>query len=111
MERSTVPGMGAVLHSAGTTFRVWAPQQRGPPTLSAGYLISEDLRNHAATTDSPEAGGAGFHAQWDASFVHPVRAAVISPEPTEKPACRKILTAQMHKAGSPANAQHWQPPW
>ena len=43
-------------------------------------LISEDLRDHAAMTDSLEAGGAGFHAQWDASFVHPVRAAVIAPE-------------------------------
>lgn len=40
-------------------------------------LIAEDLRNNAALTEPPDAGGAGFHAQWDANFVHPVREAVI----------------------------------
>ena len=39
--------------------------------------IAEDLRNNDWLTKSPDEGGAGFHAQWDASFVHPVRAAVI----------------------------------
>ena len=47
-------------------------------------LISEDLRNFSAMTDQPGAGGAGFHAQWDANFVHPVRAAVITSEDGER---------------------------
>ena len=49
-------------------------------TFPKAILISEDLRNHGAMTDDPHIGGAGFHAQWDANFVHPVRAAVITPE-------------------------------
>lgn len=40
--------------------------------------IAEDLRNNAWLTKSPDEGGAGYHAQWDANFVHPVRAAVIA---------------------------------
>jgi len=39
-------------------------------------LIAEDLQNNEWLTRDPGAGGAGFSAQWDAQFVHPVRAAV-----------------------------------
>lgn len=42
--------------------------------------IAEDLRNNSGITESPDLGGAGFHSQWDASFVHPIRGAVITPE-------------------------------
>jgi 1,4-alpha-glucan branching enzyme len=35
--------------------------------------IAEDLRTKDEITASPEDGGAGFGAQWDAAFVHPVR--------------------------------------
>ncbi len=42
-------------------------------------LIAEDLQNNAAITAPLDAGGAGFDAQWDARFVHPVRAALITP--------------------------------
>lgn len=38
--------------------------------------IAEDLRNNEWLTKHPEEGGAGFHAQWDANFVHPVRAVI-----------------------------------
>jgi 1,4-alpha-glucan branching enzyme len=38
--------------------------------------IAEDLRDEAALTRPTDQGGAGFHAQWDANFVHPVRAAL-----------------------------------
>ena len=42
--------------------------------------IAEDLRNNAwITRDTPD-GGAGFDAQWDARFVHPVREAIIAPD-------------------------------
>ena len=41
-------------------------------------LIAEDLRDNDWLIKPAEHGGAGFHAQWDANFVHPVRAAVIA---------------------------------
>ena len=39
--------------------------------------IAEDLQNDEALTSPAELGGAGFHSQWDAQFVHPVRTALI----------------------------------
>lgn len=41
--------------------------------------IAEDMQNNEWLTRSPDEGGAGFHAQWDARFVHPVRSAVTLP--------------------------------
>jgi len=40
--------------------------------------IAEDLQNNEWITKDTGAGGAGFGSQWDAGFVHPVRAAVIA---------------------------------
>lgn len=40
--------------------------------------IAEDLRTLDALTSPVELGGAGYHAQWDANFVHPVREAVVN---------------------------------
>jgi 1,4-alpha-glucan branching enzyme len=40
--------------------------------------IAEDLRENHAVTAPVEQGGAGFDAQWDAGFVHPVREAIIT---------------------------------
>jgi 1,4-alpha-glucan branching enzyme len=42
-------------------------------------MIAEDLRGDPAVTRSAGEGGAGFGAQWDAGFVHRVRAALIAP--------------------------------
>jgi 1,4-alpha-glucan branching enzyme len=39
--------------------------------------IAEDLRNNEMITAGTGDGGAGFNAQWDAGFVHPVREALI----------------------------------
>jgi 1,4-alpha-glucan branching enzyme len=39
--------------------------------------IAEDMKQNPWLTKDPGAGGAGFTAQWDAGFVHPVRDAVI----------------------------------
>lgn len=39
-------------------------------------LIAEDMQNNPWLTKPPEWGGAGFHSQWDAEYVHPIRAAV-----------------------------------
>jgi 1,4-alpha-glucan branching enzyme len=36
-------------------------------------MIAEDLGSNPWITKPPEAGGAGFTAQWDACFVHPIR--------------------------------------
>ena len=40
--------------------------------------IAEDLKNNSWVAKDVGAGGAGFHAQWDSEFVHPVRQAVIA---------------------------------
>lgn len=39
--------------------------------------IAEDLRSNEWLVKDTGAGGAGFGSQWDANFVHPVRAAII----------------------------------
>jgi 1,4-alpha-glucan branching enzyme len=46
--------------------------------------IAEDLRNNdMITTPTPE-NGAGFDSQWDAGFVHPIRAAIIAVEDEQR---------------------------
>jgi 1,4-alpha-glucan branching enzyme len=40
--------------------------------------IAEDLQNNEWITKSTDEGGAGFASQWDASFVHPIRDAIIA---------------------------------
>jgi len=40
--------------------------------------IAEDLQNDEWLTRTADLGGAGFDSQWDAAFVHPVRAALIA---------------------------------
>jgi 1,4-alpha-glucan branching enzyme len=40
--------------------------------------IAEDLRNNAWITNDTSTGGAGFDAQWNAAFVHPIREAIIT---------------------------------
>ena len=42
--------------------------------------IGESMKNNPWVIKEVEEGGAGFNAQWDAEFVHPVRQAVISPD-------------------------------
>ncbi len=46
--------------------------------------IAEDLQNNRWLTRDVGAGGAGFGAQWDAMFVHPIRQAVITPQDQER---------------------------
>lgn len=40
--------------------------------------IAEDLQNNEWLTKDTGVGGAGFDSQWDAEFVHPVRAALVA---------------------------------
>lgn len=42
--------------------------------------IAEDLKGNEWLVKDTGAGGAGFGAQWDAAFVHPVRAAIVGQE-------------------------------
>lgn len=46
--------------------------------------IAEDLRNNPWLTKDVGAGGAGFSAQWDSNFVHPIRQAVIALEDEQR---------------------------
>lgn len=46
--------------------------------------IAEDLQNNEWLTKDVGAGGAGFGAQWDAKFVHPIRQAVITPQDEQR---------------------------
>jgi 1,4-alpha-glucan branching enzyme len=46
--------------------------------------IAEDLRNKDAITASPADGGAGFGAQWDVEFVHPIRATLIAQDDADR---------------------------
>lgn len=47
-------------------------------------LIAEDLRNDHRITLPVDQGGTGFTAQWAACFVHPIRAAVITPSDEQR---------------------------
>jgi 1,4-alpha-glucan branching enzyme len=49
-------------------------QKRFPGKIS----IAEDLKNNSWVAKDVGAGGAGFNAQWDSEFVHPIRQAVIA---------------------------------
>lgn len=42
--------------------------------------IAEDMQNNPFITKATSEGGAGFDAQWDAGFVHPIREAILSPD-------------------------------
>jgi 1,4-alpha-glucan branching enzyme len=46
--------------------------------------IAEDLQNNQWLTKGVGAGGAGFGAQWDAMFVHPIRQAVITSQDADR---------------------------
>jgi 1,4-alpha-glucan branching enzyme len=48
--------------------------------FSGRLTIAEDLQNNNWLTKDVGAGGAGFSAQWDPNFVHPIRQAVITSE-------------------------------
>ncbi|MGB3193100.1 MAG: alpha-amylase family glycosyl hydrolase [Limnoraphis sp.] len=48
--------------------------------FSGKITIAEDLRDNHWITRDTGAGGAGFNAQWDHLFVHPIRDAIIPPD-------------------------------
>lgn len=46
--------------------------------------IAEDMQNDDRLTKRVDEGGAGFTAQWGSRFVHPIRAAVITPSDEQR---------------------------
>jgi 1,4-alpha-glucan branching enzyme len=48
------------------------------------FSIAEDLQSNPHLTIPAEHGGAGFNAQWDARFVHPIRAALVHPDDDQR---------------------------
>jgi 1,4-alpha-glucan branching enzyme len=61
--------------------------------------IAEDLRNNAWITKETSVGGAGFDAQWDGGFVHPVREAIVAPEDQARDTYA-VRDAILHRYGS-----------
>lgn len=53
---------------------------------SQGWKISiaEDMQDNAWITRPTSSGGAGFDAQWDAQFVHPIRGSVIAQNDSDR---------------------------
>lgn len=47
-------------------------------------LIAEDLHDNPAVTAGSSEGGAGFNSQWDAQFVHPIRAMVTATQDADR---------------------------
>ncbi len=58
----------------------WAFLQELTSTIAAEFpgavLIAEDLQNQSLVTTPVADGGLGFHLQWAAGFVHPIRASL-----------------------------------
>ncbi|WP_299664740.1 alpha-amylase family glycosyl hydrolase [uncultured Psychromonas sp.] len=57
--------------------------------------IAEDLHKHDFITDAVEQGGCGFTSQWDAEFVHPIRAELTHPT-AEDIDLDKVVGALLH---------------
>jgi 1,4-alpha-glucan branching enzyme len=66
----------------------WSLLQRLNLEIAAAFpgriTIAEDLQNEASLTAGVAAGGAAFSAQWDGKFVHPIRAAVIVADDSQR---------------------------
>nr|WP_269779626.1 alpha-amylase family glycosyl hydrolase [Propioniciclava soli] len=62
-------------------------------------IIAEDLHGDASVTSLAE-GGAGFHAQWDSQFVHPVREALEKTNDAWR-SLAEVSSALTHSYGDP----------
>lgn len=63
----------------GWTLMQWINSEMRKARKTA-FSIAEDLRDNPSLTKSKKDGGAGFNAQWDARFVHPIRVALCAPD-------------------------------
>ena len=71
----TVNGSSNMNLPEGWTLLQWINDQIAQEFPGA-ITIAEDLQNNKWLTKDVGAGGAGFGAQWDSNFVHPIRLAV-----------------------------------
>jgi 1,4-alpha-glucan branching enzyme len=63
--------------------------------------ISEDLRGKAPLTGATAEGGAGFGAQWDAEFVHPIREVLIAADDDARHMATVAHALSHHYNGDP----------
>lgn len=97
--RSVSGNVGDDLHE-GWTLMQWINRDvaaRFPGKIT----IAEDLRNNEAMTAPEDQGGANFSTQWDAGFVHPIRAAVIAADDAQRD-MNAVRDALLHSFGGDA---------
>jgi 1,4-alpha-glucan branching enzyme len=66
--------------------------------------IAEDLNGDPAITTPTPAGGAGFDAQWDSDFLHPVRRALLAPTDGGRD-MQAVSRALYHRFGTDASSR------
>jgi len=79
----TVTGSQAQNLPEGWSLLQWINEQVAQK-FPGRITIAEDLQSNEWLTKDVGAGGAGFGSQWDAMFVHPIRAAVITPQDEQR---------------------------
>jgi 1,4-alpha-glucan branching enzyme len=83
----------------------WSLMQWINDDIAARYpgriTIAEDLRSKDALTAPTSNGGAGFGAQWDADFVHPVRDVLIQPEDDHRSIATIVAALEKTYNGDP----------
>src|SRR5581483_6194200 len=72
-------------------------REKHPNTLT----VAEDLQHNEWLTKPVGEGGAGYGSQWDDQFVHPIRAAVITPE-DEQRSMEAVAQAIVHRYNADA---------
>ncbi|HJE52453.1 MAG TPA: alpha amylase C-terminal domain-containing protein [Tessaracoccus flavescens] len=88
---------GDYLHDGWTLMRWITDSMR--EEFPGRIAIAEDLHKNPLIT-SEEADGAGFHAQWDAAFVHPVREQLIKMDDDHR-SITAVADAIAHHYGDP----------
>ena len=88
---------GNYLHEGWALMRRITDAVRGE--FPGRIMIAEDLHKNPEITEDDE-DGAGFHAQWDAAFVHPVRAELITPDDAQR-SVETLADAIGHHYGDP----------
>ena len=90
---------------AGDIAEGWALMQRVNAETDQHHpwklQIAEDLRANAWITRDVASGGAGFDAQWDSEFVHPVRGAMIVRSDAQR-SMSELARAITHRYGDDA---------
>jgi len=79
----TINGAGSQELPDGWTLLQWINDQVAQK-FPGRITIAEDLQNNKWITKDVGAGGAGFSAQWDSNFVHPIRLAVTTPQDEQR---------------------------